>query len=83
MISVFHRSPRAWLPVFVISPPSSFNAALYLIFISEYDVLLPPAASLTSTFLRIRSSISREAVSCEHLASLAHLDEVSLPSKPR
>jgi hypothetical protein len=54
----------------------------YLTFIREYDVLLPPGASLTSTFLRIRSSISREAVSCEHLASLAHLDEVSLPSKP-
>lgn len=26
--------------------------------------------------------MSRYAVSCEHLASFAHLDDVSLPSKP-
>jgi hypothetical protein len=26
--------------------------------------------------------MSRRAVSCEHLASLAHFDVVSLPSKP-
>src|SRR5271170_2288095 len=49
---------------------------------SEYDVLRPPAASLTRTPFRTRSSISRNAVSCEHLASFAHLDDVRLPSKP-
>jgi hypothetical protein len=27
--------------------------------------------------------MSRSAVSCEHFASFAHFDEVSLPSKPR
>src|SRR5208283_4068909 len=61
-----------------ISLPTSNHLTLP----SEYEVLRPPAASLTSTFFRIRSSMSRRAVSCEHLASLAHLDEVSLPSNP-
>ncbi len=32
--------------------------------------------------MRTRSSISRSAVSWEHLAGLAHFEEVSLPSKP-
>jgi len=50
--------------------------------VNEYDVLRPPAPSFARTPFRTRSSISRSAVSCEHLASLAHFDDVSLPSKP-
>ena len=49
---------------------------------SEYEVLRPPAASFVRTLFLMRSSMSRRAVSCEHLASLAHFEDVSLPSKP-
>ena len=45
-------------------------------------MLRPPAASFARIPRFTRSLISRLAVSCEHLASFAHLDEVSLPSKP-
>jgi hypothetical protein len=45
-------------------------------------VLRPPAAFFARTPRSTRSTISRCAVSCEHLASFAHFDEVSLPSSP-
>jgi hypothetical protein len=48
----------------------------------EYELLPPPAASFIETPFCTRSSISRRAVSCEHLASFAHFNDVSLPSKP-
>jgi len=42
----------------------------------EYELLPPPAASFCT-----RSSISRRAVSCEHLASFAHFNDVSVAFK--
>jgi hypothetical protein len=45
-------------------------------------VLRPPAASFASTPRLTSSLMSRLAVSWEHLASFAHLEDVSLPSNP-
>src|SRR6202034_3723474 len=82
------RSKRSAAPQFrqrlhlIIACPSPplyrfiLNVALHLTFASEYDVLRPPAAFFASTFFRMRSSISRRAVSCEHLVSFAHFEEV-------
>ncbi len=50
--------------------------------VSESLVLRPPAASFARMPRLTRSTISRCAVSCEHLARFAHFDEVSLPSNP-
>ncbi len=39
-------------------------------------MLRPPPGCFTRIFRFTRSSISREAVSCEHLASIAHFEDV-------
>jgi len=49
---------------------------------SELLVLRPPSESFCGTPRSTRSRMSRKAVSCKHLAILAHLLEVSLPSSP-
>src|ERR1700745_1837039 len=78
---------RKYLAAWRTYGAEKFNIALfllldYLTLANEYEVLRPPAEALTSTFFRMRSSMSRRAVSCEHLVSLAHLDDFSLPSNP-
>ena len=44
-------------------------------------MLRPPSSVLRNTFLFIKSCISRNAVSGEHLVIFPHLDEVSFPLK--